>query len=230
MNITQKELHIVTAIPALLVFHYIWYLTSVPVLYIIQSFTSNIRSLSLSHLLLLHFLFHSHYYSEQSTLPVLSVVWLKSVLISSLVDLGRNLAYRILGMLMFCPVFLGFRGKIVWMSHKVMLFDDSLYDKYVYRIYHTRMLSYFRALLGNDAPLILKWQKNIYITTHLAVRSTNKYICFYLCTKNSSLPTSLNSILVSIWLSKFYAIFTNPNQFLLDRGIGHRVSGSWHRL
>jgi hypothetical protein len=81
---------------------------------------------------LLHFPFHSHYYSEQSTLPVLSVVWLKSVLISSLVDLGRNLAYRILGMLMFCPVFLGFRGKIMWMSHKVMLFDDSLYDKYLY--------------------------------------------------------------------------------------------------
>jgi hypothetical protein len=25
---------------------------------------------------------------------------------------------------------------------------------------------------------------------------------------------------VSIWISKFYAIFTSPNQFLLDRGIG----------
>ena len=91
-------------------------------LYMILDFSSCLIHYTVFHLkysfslLLLHFLFHSHYYSEQSTLPVLSVVWLKSVLISSLVGLGRNLAYRILGMLMFCPVFLGFHGKIMCFS------------------------------------------------------------------------------------------------------------------
>jgi hypothetical protein len=33
-------------------------------------------------------------------------------------------------------------------------------------------------------------------------------------------PNSILEEFFSIWLIKFYANFTNPNQFLLDRGIG----------
>ena len=55
------------------------------------------------------------------------------------------------------------------------------------------------------------------------------YKCTYtVCAKNilTNKPEQHFIIIFSIWLSKFYAIFTSPNQFLLDRGIQLVVFGA----